>query len=52
MLGDSGAVVTYIRLTQKLVNGAPVTVAAEETRVWELKNGKWVHVHFHKSMVK
>nr|6OF9_A Chain A, CaMKII hub [Chlamydomonas reinhardtii]6OF9_B Chain B, CaMKII hub [Chlamydomonas reinhardtii]6OF9_C Chain C, CaMKII hub [Chlamydomonas reinhardtii]6OF9_D Chain D, CaMKII hub [Chlamydomonas reinhardtii]6OF9_E Chain E, CaMKII hub [Chlamydomonas reinhardtii]6OF9_F Chain F, CaMKII hub [Chlamydomonas reinhardtii]6OF9_G Chain G, CaMKII hub [Chlamydomonas reinhardtii]6OF9_H Chain H, CaMKII hub [Chlamydomonas reinhardtii]6OF9_I Chain I, CaMKII hub [Chlamydomonas reinhardtii] len=52
MVGDSCAVVSYIRLTQKMVNGAPVTVQAEETRVWEKKDGGWIHVHMHRSLVK
>ncbi|KAG2440823.1 hypothetical protein HXX76_003678 [Chlamydomonas incerta] len=52
VVGDSCAVVSYIRLTQKMVNGAPVTVQAEETRVWEKKNGSWIHVHMHRSLVK
>ncbi|KXZ53868.1 hypothetical protein GPECTOR_6g786 [Gonium pectorale] len=51
VIGDSCAVVSYVRLTQKLVNGASVTVSAEETRVWEKKDGKWVHVHMHRSLV-
>ncbi len=53
MIGDKGAVVSYTRLTQKMVNGAPVTVQAEETRVWEKKDdGRWVHVHMHRSLIK
>ncbi|KAG2442071.1 hypothetical protein HYH02_009862 [Chlamydomonas schloesseri] len=52
VVGDSCAIVSYIRLTQKMVNGAPVTVQAEETRVWEKKNGSWIHVHMHRSLVK
>ena len=28
----------------------PVTAAVEETRVWQRTGGKWVHVHFHRSM--
>ncbi|EFJ45665.1 hypothetical protein VOLCADRAFT_75674 [Volvox carteri f. nagariensis] len=53
VIGDTCAVVSYIRLTQKLVGGAPVTVQAEETRVWEKKgDGRWVHVHMHRSLIK
>jgi len=49
LMGDA-AVVSYIRLVQKLDgSGAPVTVAFEETRVWHRQNGKWQHVHFHRS---
>ncbi|KAG2492492.1 hypothetical protein HYH03_009157 [Edaphochlamys debaryana] len=51
MIGDRCAVVSYVRLTQKMVSGAPVTVRAEETRVWEKKDdGRWVHVHMHRSL--
>jgi calcium/calmodulin-dependent protein kinase (CaM kinase) II len=48
-LGDDAAVVSYVRLVQKLVNGSPVTVAFEETRVWQRIKGQWKHVHFHRS---
>jgi calcium/calmodulin-dependent protein kinase (CaM kinase) II len=30
-------------------NGSPITKATEETRVWQLIDGKWKHVHFHRS---
>lgn len=49
LMGDA-AVVSYVRLNQKLdANGSPVTAAIEETRVWQKKDGKWRHVHFHRS---
>lgn len=49
LMGDA-AVVTYVRLVQSIGDdGAPVTSAYEETRVWQLKQGKWRHVHFHRS---
>jgi hypothetical protein len=48
LLGD-GAVVSYVRLNQRLVEGTPVTRAVEETRVWQKINGRWRHVHFHRS---
>ncbi|GFR51792.1 hypothetical protein Agub_g14251 [Astrephomene gubernaculifera] len=52
LVGDRCAVVSYIRLTQKMVSGAPVTVQAEETRVWEKQaDGRWLHVHMHRSVV-
>ena len=48
-LGDA-AVVSYVRLIQRLgPGGAPVTVATAETRVWERRDGRWRHVHFHRS---
>lgn len=50
MLGENAAVLTYTRLTQKLdAAGAPVTVPVEETRIWERRDGRWRHVHFHRS---
>lgn len=50
MLGPDAAVVSYIRLTQKISpSEGPVTVECEETRVWQRINGAWKHVHFHRS---
>uniref|UniRef100_A0A383VB81 Calcium/calmodulin-dependent protein kinase II association-domain domain-containing protein n=1 Tax=Tetradesmus obliquus TaxID=3088 RepID=A0A383VB81_TETOB len=50
MLGDSAAVVSYVRLVQKIdAGGRPLTISSEETRVWEKKGGKWKNVHFHRS---
>jgi hypothetical protein len=50
MLGDSGAVICYVRLNQSLdANGGPQTSKVEETRVWQKINGAWKHVHFHRS---
>lgn len=44
------AVVTFIRLKQALgKDDVPRTSAAEETRVWEKRDGVWRHVHFHRS---
>lgn len=49
VLGDA-AIVTYIRLVQSLDDlGNPRTSHYEETRVWHKQNGKWQHVHFHRS---
>jgi ketosteroid isomerase-like protein len=49
IIGDAG-VVSYVRLNQNLdAAGSPVTTAVEETRVWQKKDGKWRHVHFHRS---
>jgi hypothetical protein len=49
MLGDSAALICYVRLVQKLdANNSPVTAHVEETRVWQKINGKWKHVHFHR----
>lgn len=49
VMGDA-AVVSYIRLIQRLdASGSPVTVAIEETRVWQRFGDQWKHVHFHRS---
>ncbi|HEX7376624.1 MAG TPA: DUF4440 domain-containing protein [Pirellulales bacterium] len=49
-LGDDAAVISYVRLVQKLAGEAPVTVTTEETRVWQRLDGRWRHVHFHRSL--
>jgi len=50
LLGDSGAVISYGRLTQSLdENGVPHIGRVEETRVWQKIDGQWKHVHFHRS---
>ena len=49
LLGKDAAVVAYVRLVQLLEQGGPVTRASEETRVWQRKDGRWRHVHFHRS---
>ena len=50
IMGDV-AVVTYVRLTQRIEEGerSTSTTTAEETRVWQRQNGIWKHVHFHRS---
>ena len=49
IMGDV-AVVTYARLLQRLQpEGGPTTVASTETRVWHRRDGRWRHVHFHRS---
>jgi hypothetical protein len=50
LMGDV-AVISFIRLVQKLdAGGNPVTARSEETRVWQRQNGRWRHVHFHRSV--
>lgn len=50
LMGDV-ALVTYVRLVQSLdAGGSPVTSHYEETRVWQMQQGKWQHVHFHRSL--
>lgn len=49
VMGDV-AVVSYARLVQSLgESDSPVTSIYEETRVWQLQDGRWRHVHFHRS---
>lgn len=49
MLGPDAAVVTCIRLVQSQTDAGPVTSRAEETRIWQRRDGRWWHVHFHRS---
>jgi Calcium/calmodulin dependent protein kinase II association domain len=49
LMGDV-AVVAYVRLNQRVDgNGAAFTAGFEETRVWQRQDGRWKHVHFHRS---
>ncbi len=49
VLGDV-AVVAYVRLNQRVgPDGASFTVAFEETRIWQRLDGRWRHIHFHRS---
>jgi hypothetical protein len=49
VMGDA-AVVNYVRLGQSLdASGSPGTSSFEETRVWQRRDGRWRHVHFHRS---
>jgi calcium/calmodulin-dependent protein kinase (CaM kinase) II len=44
------AVLSYVRLVQRLgSDGAPLTLSTAETRVWQRRNGRWWHVHFHRT---
>jgi len=50
VMSDNAAVLSYVRLTQHLdAAGAPQTSRVEETRVWQKVDGRWKHVHFHRS---
>jgi calcium/calmodulin-dependent protein kinase (CaM kinase) II len=43
-------VVSYVRLDQRLDGGGrPFTAGFAETRVWQRRDGRWRHVHFHRS---
>ena len=49
IMGDV-ALVTYVRLNQRVsADRSPTTQAFSETRVWQRRDGKWKHVHFHRS---
>jgi calcium/calmodulin-dependent protein kinase (CaM kinase) II len=51
VMGDV-AVVCYARLIQRTgPDGGAVTVVSTETRVWQRRNGRWWHVHFHRTAV-
>ncbi len=50
LIGDDAAVISYVRLNQRVnAAGEPTVTAVEETRVWEKIEGEWKHVHFHRS---
>lgn len=50
VLSEDAAVVCYVRLTQTIdAAGKPVETAVQETRVWQRVDGRWRHVHFHRS---
>src|SRR5262245_38113646 len=52
LMGDM-AVVSYVRLNQTVsTDGKPITLAFAETRLWQRKDGRWRHVHFHRSVAK
>jgi calcium/calmodulin-dependent protein kinase (CaM kinase) II len=52
VMGDV-AVVAYTRLNQRVdAGGTPTTVGFEETRVWQRRDGRWRHVHFHRSALR
>ena len=48
-ISTDAAVLSYTRLTQKMVDGAAVTSSCSETRVWQRINGTWKHDHAHRS---
>ncbi|HLJ10076.1 MAG TPA: DUF4440 domain-containing protein [Planctomycetaceae bacterium] len=49
VMGDV-AVVAYYRLTQFVdADGNALTRGTEETRIWQRQEGRWKHVHFHRS---
>ena len=48
-ISADAAVLSYTRLTQRMVDGAAVTASCCETRVWQRIDGSWKHVHAHRS---
>ncbi len=51
VLGDV-AVIAYMRLIQRIgPDGNALTVGTAATRVWQRQDGRWKHVHFHRSML-
>ncbi len=49
IMGDV-AIVSYIRLMQRTdERGQATTERFEETRVWQRQEGRWKHVHLHRS---
>ena len=49
VMGDV-AVISYVRLIQRVTSdGVTVTVGSAETRVWQRQQGRWKHVHFHRT---
>jgi ketosteroid isomerase-like protein len=49
VMGDT-AVVTYVRVIQSAgPDAVPQSTAFAETRVWHRQEGRWRHVHFHRS---
>jgi calcium/calmodulin-dependent protein kinase (CaM kinase) II len=49
-VGDDVAVISYVRLMQRIANdGTPGTTRFEETRVWQRQKGHWKLVHLHRS---
>jgi Calcium/calmodulin dependent protein kinase II association domain len=50
LIGADCAIVSYVRLHQGVdSSGVAGTRRFEETRVWQLQEGQWRHVHFHRS---
>ena len=48
-ISEEAVILRYTRLTQKLVNGEPVTASCCETRTWQKLGGTWKQVHVHRS---
>ncbi|XP_065565645.1 calcium/calmodulin-dependent protein kinase type II alpha chain-like [Artemia franciscana] len=50
LLGEDAACIAYTRLTQFTDQHGQLHIQqSEETRVWQHKDSRWQHVHFHRS---
>ncbi|XP_009303981.1 calcium/calmodulin-dependent protein kinase type II subunit beta isoform X7 [Danio rerio] len=48
LIGEDGACIAYIRLTQFVDGqGLPRSSQSEETRVWHRRESRWQNIHFH-----
>ncbi len=51
IMGDV-AVISCVRVNQRLTgDGSPVIKTVAETRIWQRKDGRWRHVHFHRTVL-
>jgi calcium/calmodulin-dependent protein kinase (CaM kinase) II len=48
-LSEHAVVLSYTRLTQRMVNGEAMTMSCCETRIWQQLHGRWLQVHVHRS---
>jgi calcium/calmodulin-dependent protein kinase (CaM kinase) II len=48
----TACLVAYTRVVQTTVDGKYKLLSFQESRLWQLIHGKWIHVHFHKSQCK
>ena len=48
-LNEEAVVLSYTRLTQRWVDGNPITASCCETRIWQRHDGTWKQVHVHRS---
>jgi calcium/calmodulin-dependent protein kinase (CaM kinase) II len=48
-LNDDAVVLSYVRLTQKVINGSAITTRCCETRLWQLDSDGWRQMHVHRS---
>ena len=48
-LNDDAVVLSYTRLTQRMVGGEALTASCCETRIWQRQGERWLQVHVHRS---